>query len=178
MTTRTVAGAMLVLFAGCAIYSEPGHDTPSAELMLSSNLADDPFATGGTGWNQNDFYAFADEGCTAALGGLAFFQMHDGSRKTVRVAAGKRIYIRASWMNKQPMGAGQEVYRSCFNLVSFVPEANETYELEQDILREPGPIGVRPQCRAVVHAVGVYGPAKSFQEHEFHGQCAAQIKGV
>ena len=175
-----VWGALVVL-GGCAIYSEPGRDVPSAELILSSNLADDPFATGEDGAqsaNRNAFFAFGDAACENGLGGLGLFQAHDGGRKTVRVEAGKRIWIRADWQNQAPAGANQETRRSCFNLVSFVPEAGETYELSQDILREPGAFGVRPQCRATVRTFAGIGPAKSFQEHEFRGKCADLIKGV
>lgn len=87
-----VWGALLVL-GGCAIYSEPGRNIPSAELILSSNLADDPFATGEDGAksaNRNDFYAFGDASCESLLGNLGMFQARDGGRKIVRVEAGDR----------------------------------------------------------------------------------------
>lgn len=177
---RLATSLVGVLLAGCALYSAPGPDVPAADLILSSNLADDPFGTGENGeraYNKNDFYAFADAGCETLLGGLGLFQAHDGGRKTVRVEAGKRIYIRTGWANQVPIDATREARRSCFNLVSFVPEAGETYELTQDILKERDAFGFRAQCRAMVRTFAGRGPTKSFQDHEFRGQCAEQIKG-
>ncbi len=96
----------------------------------------------------------------------------------MRVEAGKRIYIRTGWVNQAPIDATREARRSCFNLVSFVPEPGETYELTQDILKDRDAFGLRAQCSAVVRTFGVIGPTKSFQDHEFRGKCAAQIKGA
>ena len=171
---------LLLALAGCASYYEAGGDAPSAELMLNSNLPDDPFRDSESGepaTNQNTFFAFGDAGCTQELGYLAAFANLDDGRKTVRVEAGKRLYILARWSNQGRIDATQVAQRSCHNLVSFVPEAGESYDLSQDILTQPGAFGARAQCRTVVYTAGVYGPTKSFQDHGFRGKCAERIKG-
>lgn len=158
-----------LLLAACAVYSPPAPDAPQAELVITSNLKDPPRDRYEPVHNM--YLAYADGGCQKVLGGVAkfvgLFLVHP--EEVVRVAAGTRIYIRADSRSATPAQPGQiEYVRNCYNLVSFVPEAGQRYEMRQTI----GPGGA---CTTTVRNKDQPGPVQSYIEHPFEGECARQL---
>jgi hypothetical protein len=174
----TRIGPLLLLpgiLAACA-YAQPGRGTPSAELVIRPNLREDPFLVQ-SGSNENRFYGFADGACELPLGALAVF-MYSAAPEVVRVAAGKRIYIRADWLNLSPAAIDQSGRRTCHNLVSFVPEAGERYEIRQEITQRYDAFAITPACLVDVRNVKELEPPQSLEEHAFTGKCAKLIRNA
>ena len=176
---RAVACSLLCLVAGCATYQEPGTSAPSADLTLRSNLRQDPYSRDGEGVGHNAFFAFGDAACEVLLGSLGEFKMglfaaETGGSKIVRIEPGKRLYLRTDWQHARGVGNQTEARRTCYNFVSFVPEAGERYEIRQTVTQGSPE---RPACDAVVRKLDEAGPVKSFQRHAFRGKCAAYVRG-
>jgi len=172
---KTVKWLAMLLLAACASYSPPAPDAQQAELILKSNLQDDTATTKNWSRVHNFFHAFADAGCTQHPGSLAAFRGFGdmrGPQETVKVAAGKRIYIRADSQTGTHAQVGQrQTNRVCYNFVSFMPEAGQVYEMRQT---DPGPFSTQG-CTVQLRNVNEPPPAKSFIEHKFEGQCARLV---
>lgn len=172
---KTATWLLALLLTGCVtLYSAPAADEPHAELMFTSNLDDKP-APDGYARNNNMFYAFADAGCKQALGGMGkFVGMFDGDGiDTYRVAAGKRIYIRASSTTVSYNGNMQTTHY-CHNFVSFVPEERQVYVMHQEAAHERTGFG-QLVCSASIRSRDELDPVKSLVEHPFEGECRRLI---
>jgi hypothetical protein len=173
---KTAKWLAMLLLAGCTSYPTPAPNTAQAELILKSNLDEDGAAPA-RNWSRihNFFYAFADVGCLEPQGPLAGFRGFGslrGPQESVKVPAGKRVYIRASSQSATHAQPGQkQTTRNCYNLVSFVPEDGQVYEMHQ---RDDGPIG--PQgCVTTLRNMKEQQPTKLLLEHRIEGQCARLI---
>jgi hypothetical protein len=177
--TRLAVCSLVCVVTACATYQEPGANAPSAHLTLSSNLGQDPYSRDGQGVGHNAFVAFGDAACEVLFGTMEMFKMglfepEKGGSKIVRIEPGKRLYLRTDWQHTRGIGNQTEARRTCYNFVSFVPEAGGRYEVRQTVTQ--GSLD-RPACNAVVRKLDEPGPVKSFEQHALTGKCAAYVRG-
>jgi hypothetical protein len=106
----------VALLAGCGggtPYKQPSASNNSAELVIESH---DELTT---------IDVYGDQNCSpaGAQGRLAEGTL---ARKTARINAGERVYLRISGRTSPDI---KRVYYLCKYLVSFVPEPNKSYRL-------------------------------------------------
>lgn len=108
--------------AGCAAPYKAPEGAATATLIATRGQASLAFGGGQV------YTAFADPSCHETLGPLGGFNLGGGDRFETKLAAGKRIYIRAL-----TLGARYPYNVSCLNIVSLVPEAGATYSITQTL---------------------------------------------
>lgn len=137
------------LLAGCAAtYKAPAGATTGL-VVVKRGDAD----AGST--HTVHYRLFADAGCENTLGSLGSIGWLSPDPKESQVAAGTRVFLRASSVGQQGM-----MNYSCINVVSFVPQADARYEFTTD--KTGG------GCR--IKAVSQLAPMQ-FQSHPVVGRC-------
>lgn len=145
-----------LLVCACATsssFTEPDTDVGAARLTLQSSTS----GIAASSWVD----VYTTEKCEPrdGEGRMAAFNLVTKGSKLSRLPAGKRLYILAGAEIEPPVGAEIVMTKSCRAMVSFVPEAGKSYELQQDLASRNCPLTIKEAGGAEVataekHRVG------------------------
>jgi hypothetical protein len=160
----TLIAAASLLSACVTGYQQPASNAASARLELKTpDLNAAPLGRPVSA----EVYAFEDDQCTPvpSAGRLAYFNRFKNSPENISIAAGRRIYVRATstGYHSDVSGAPGQVNVAsdrCTRLLSFVPEAGKSYSLMINAMQNACPVSLVDTSTSVapadlaVHPVG------------------------
>lgn len=119
-----------------AKFAQPDTAAGAAQLNLVSGTS----GISASSWVD----AYSTETCEAkeGEGRLATFNLVTKGSTRTRLPVGTRLYILASAEIEPPVGAEIVMTTSCRSMVSFVPEADKSYELQHDLAARNCPLTI------------------------------------